>query len=159
MEPKVHHRINNSRLPVPTLSHTDPVNAPFPLFKIHFEILPSTPRSSKVSLTLRLSAKTTYSSMTWSKNVVCEVTVCYWHASSFLKSWRFEHVSWRRRRRSSGLEILRRFPHSRHISGQHHQSGHSRLCPNPFRSITHWSSEHSALGSVKYWQDRNVHNK
>jgi len=50
--PKIHCRIYNSPLPVSITSHIDPVHAHFLNIHLHI-ILPSTPRSSKWSLSLR----------------------------------------------------------------------------------------------------------
>ena len=52
---KVHYHIHNSRLPVPTLSQSNPVHLSLSnSLKIHLDIIfPSTPMSSKWSLSLR----------------------------------------------------------------------------------------------------------
>jgi hypothetical protein len=52
--PKVHHRIDKTPPPVRILSQIDPFHGPpSNLSKIHFNTLPSTPGSSKWSLSLR----------------------------------------------------------------------------------------------------------
>jgi hypothetical protein len=80
--PKAHYRVNNSPSLVPVLSHTTPVR-PFAsyLYKIHFNIiLPSTPRSSKCSVSFRhvpwISAP--YVVQSPSRGFIALVTFCEW---------------------------------------------------------------------------------
>jgi len=59
--PKVHHRFHNNPALVPILSHIHPVHAlPTEFLKIHFNVFPSTPRSSEWSLPIRAPHTTVF---------------------------------------------------------------------------------------------------
>jgi len=57
---KLHRLFHNSPPPVPTLSHSNPIHAPFHFLKIHFNIIPSVPGSSMRSLTYEENTKWSY---------------------------------------------------------------------------------------------------
>ena len=81
--PKVHYCIHKYPSPAPILSQLDPVHVPTShLLKIHLNVIfPSTPGSSKWSLSLRFSHQTLYTPLLSPIRATCPV--CH--------SFRFDH--------------------------------------------------------------------